>query len=253
VAGIRVTDALDSAAGRALLASLSLSDKTKPLGLPPGDMESLVLGVNAKKLPPRLTAVVRLKTALDESRIHAVLGSEQTVEQHGKTLRRGRLWPNGPEGVVWQADSHTLIAAQLPEDFDRVPTKPHAAVPLPDLMERLDPSALAWLVASPDANDAAVTLVTPFVPPAERDAWMKLQAIALSLRAEGSRLTLTAHILGRNATAGEAIAKSVVESLTKVGVRVERSSSADWQNVLATADSNQLGEVLHRPAAGHGP
>jgi hypothetical protein len=238
LAGVRVADALDSTASGALLGSLGLVDakKTRILDIAPGNVDHLVIGASLRALPPRVTAVV-----------HGSIGdapsSGRTTEQHGKTLHRVKLWPTGPEGAIWRADRHTLVAALLPEDFDHIVAKPQAA-PILDLMERLDPAALAWLVASPGANDAALAFVTPLLPSADRDAWLKLESVAISIQADGPRLTLKAQIRGRDPAAGEAIAKAVAESLTKAGVTAERKSDSGWQKLTATADAEKLASWL---------
>jgi hypothetical protein len=226
VAGVRVADALDSAAGRALLGPLGLTDanKTTILGVTPSRVDHLVIGANVRTLPPRVMAVVH-------GSIGDAPGPGRTTEHHGKTLHRIKLWATGPEGAVWRADRRTLIAAQLPEDFDRVPAGPHSAIPHSELLDRLDPAALAWLVAKVDANNTALALVTPYLPPADRDAWTKLDALSVSLRADGSKLTLTMHLHGQDA-AGEAIAKVVAESFAKAGLAPERTAAADWHSAI---------------------
>ena len=60
-------------------------------------------------------------------------------------------------GVVLHDEDGVALISKLPEDFDRIAAKPRAA-PLPDLMQRLDPEALVWLVASVEADNAAVGL-----------------------------------------------------------------------------------------------
>jgi hypothetical protein len=101
--------------------------------------------------------------------------------------------------VTWRPESHILVVSQLPEDFDYVPAKPQAginrfAAPLPDLLQnRLDPAAIAWLALSVEDKTTfglAVT-VLPLLP-ADREALMKLKALAASLRIDGPNLELTA-------------------------------------------------------------
>ena len=125
VAGIRIGEALQSTAGKALLARLSLADGKTVLGLAPNEIDDLLIGANFRTLPPRLVIVA-----------HGTVGSpklsDRTVERHGKTLDRLRLWTAGPEGVAWRPDAHTVVAALLPEDFDHVPAKPRTTAPLPE-------------------------------------------------------------------------------------------------------------------------
>jgi hypothetical protein len=235
VAGIRVADALDSPAGRALLGALGLADakKTPILGVAPSHVDYLMFGASLRTLPPRVTTVV-----------HGSIGDApvpgRTTDQHGKTLHRVKLWASGPEGAIWRADRHTLIAALLPEDFDKVPAKPQAAAPLPELMERLDPATQAWLAATVDANNPAFGFATPFLPQADRDAWTKLDALVVCLRADGPKLTLTVQVRGKNVSAGEAIAMAVAASLTTAGLTAERKSDGDWQKLTTTADADKL-------------
>jgi hypothetical protein len=234
VAGIRVGDALDSPAGRALLGPLGLADvkTTTILGVAPDRVDCFLFGASLRTLPPRVTAIVH-------GSIGDAPGAGRTSDHNGKPLHRVKLWATGPEGVIWRVDRRTLVAALLADDFDRVPAKPQAA-PLPDLMARLDPAALAWLVATVDANNPAFGLAMPYLPPAGGDAWTKLDALAVSLRADGPKLTLMVHLRGKDAAAGDAIAKAVAESLTKVGVTAERNSEGDWQKLTATAESDKL-------------
>jgi hypothetical protein len=251
VAGVRVAAALDSPAGRAALGSLGLSDggQRNVLGVAPTDVEVVLFGASLRALPPRVTAVVHGRRSLDDrTRPPAAV---RITEQHGKSLVRGKLWPNGPDGAVWRPDEQTLVATLLPDDMDRVSAKPRPAGPLPDLLARLDPAALAWLAASVDENNAVLGLVAGFIPlpPADREAWAKLQEIAVSVQADDTRLTLTLHVRGRDVAAGEAIAAAVAESLTKAGVTVERRAQSrerpeDWHQVTATADAEKIAAWL---------
>ena len=208
MAGIRVADALESPTGRTLLAAFGLAEskRTPILGVAPSHVDCLIAGANLRTLPPRVTAI-----------IHGSIGDSSNAghvtEQHGKTLQRVKLWASGPEGAIWRPDRHTLVAALLPDDFDRLPAKPQTAQ-LPDLMARLDPAALAWLVATVDANSPALAFATPFLPPADHDAWAKLQAVAASIRADGPDLALTVQVRGMNAKAGEDIATALAKSLS---------------------------------------
>jgi hypothetical protein len=247
VAGIRIADALDSPAGRTLLNALGLPDikNGSILGIPPRDVDHLLFGTGLRTLPPRVTAV-----------IHGSLGdaatSSRMTEQHGKTLHRLKLWPTGPEGAIWRPDRRTLVAALLPEDFDHVTAQPRTTIPLSELItDRLDPAALAWLVANVDANSPAFALAMPYLPPADRDVWTKLVALTVSVRADGDKLALTVQLRGRNAAAGEAITKVLADSLTKWGAiamrRPEsREQTGQWQQLTATADADQLTNWLQR-------
>ena len=107
-------------------------------------------------------------------------------------------------------------------------------------MERLDPAALAWLVASVDADNPAAGIIAGFLPPAARDTWTKLSALAVSVRADGTKLTLTMHIRGKDAAAGEAAGNAVMESLKKAALAPERTAKADWQTVNVTTDAEKI-------------
>ena len=209
MAGIRVADALESPTGRTLLAAFGLAEskRTPIFGVAPSHVDCLIAGANLRTLPPWVTAI-----------IHGSIGDSSnaghTTDQHGKTLQRVKLWATGPEGAIWRADRHTLVAALLPEDFDRLPAKPQAA-PLPDLMARLDPAAFAWLVANVDANNPAIGMAMPFLPPADHDAWAKLQAVAASIRADGTKVTLTAQFRCLDESASKELATAITESLEK--------------------------------------
>jgi hypothetical protein len=234
VAGIRVGDAMASPAGRTLIGSLNLSGEKTLLGVRPGDVNHLILGANVRKLPPRLYGIVH-------GQIEMANGAGRTTEHNGKSLVRERLSANGPEVLSWRPDRHLLVAAQLAEDFDPVPSKPRPA-PLPELIQRLDPAALAWLVASVDADNAAVGFAANFLPPAAREVVSNLSAIAVSISADGTKLTLTAHVRGRTADGGRAIAKSLADSLAKPAseVTVNPSESGDWYRIMASGDAEKL-------------
>ena len=256
IAGVRVAAALESAAGRAMLAAFGVSDvsSAKVLGLKLTAIDHFVIGANVRALPPRLIAAVYTRGRLQDLRSREAAG--RSIEHHGIALLRGKLWANGPEGMTWQADDHMLIAAQLPEDFDHVPAQPQPGVdrfhaPLPDLLtDRLDPAAIAWLVLAADDKTATIGLAASMLPlpPTDRDALSKLQAFAMSLRADGPKVTLTLHVRGRDAAAGDAIAKAVADSLTRAGVdtlrRTGSDEPADWQQVTATTDAKKLAAWL---------
>jgi hypothetical protein len=236
VAGVRLADAMESAAGRALLGPLSLGGATMLLGVTPGDVDHLIIGANARALPPRLTAVIH-------GRLRSAAGTGGTTDQHGKALLRGRLWANGPEGTIWRADPQTLIAAQLPEDFDKISAKPRPTGPLPELMERLDPAALVWLVASVDADNPAVGFAAGFLPPATRDALAKLAAVAVSIRIDGPKMTLTVHVRGQDADSGWLIAKALADILKQPAAEVTvHRQSGDWCRVTATGNADKLAD-----------
>jgi hypothetical protein len=251
VAGIRIADARESLAGRALLAQLRFdgANQIKIAGLSPAAIDHLIVGAAFRALPPRVTGVIHTR-----GRIHEKTRSEpsRTSDQHGKTLIHGKLWTNGPDGAAWQADQHTLIAALLPEDFDKLPARPQGgigrlAVPLSEVLaERLDPAAVAWLMVNVDANSPATAIATPFLPPVQRDTWAKLETLAVSIRADGSKLIVTVQLRAKDAAAGAAIAKALAESLQQPAaeIRVERTAFGDWNRMTATVEAEKLAELF---------
>jgi hypothetical protein len=248
LAGVRVSDALETPAGRTLLNSLGVMDagQNKLLGVKSADIDHLLIGAGLRALPPRVTAVVRTRGTVGDIR---PADAGHTVDQHGRSLVRGRLWGSGPDGAVWRSDRRTLVAALLPEDFDKVPVSPRAEVPLSDLMARLDPAALAWLVATVDANNGTMgAVLAGYLPAAERNSWAKLEKVAVSLKADGTHLTLTADIRCRDAAAADALAGTVAESLAKAGVKLGRADpreqSDPWRRVTSTADAERLAAWL---------
>ena len=53
-------------------------------------------------------------------------------------------------------------------------------------MDRLDARAFAWLAATGDANTAALLAGTRVLPQGDRESWTNLEALAVSLRANGA-------------------------------------------------------------------
>jgi hypothetical protein len=241
IAGIRVAAALKSPAGRLVLDQVGVVNGDKPhwLGIAPARVEHLLFGASLRALPPRVTTILHGRDPLP--------AAEPTTTQHGKQLRRGRLWANGPDGVTWRPKRHMLVATVLPEDMERVPSESRADVgrftaPLPELLkEKLDPTALAWLVAAVDGRSPAFGLVASQLPlpQAGRDAVGKLDAFAASARADGQQVSLALHLRGRDG-AGEAAAAAITESLTKAGVPVTQRADGDWRQVTATAEAEKL-------------
>jgi hypothetical protein len=141
-----------------------------------------------------------------------------------------------------------VIAALLPEDFDNLSATPEPGVgrftaPLPELLtDRLDPAAVLWLVAYAEPNNAALGLVAGLLPlpPAERDAWTRLEALAVSVRADGPRLVLTASLRGRDAATSEALAQALTKSLATADVAVKQTADGDWRRLTAAADAAKL-------------
>jgi hypothetical protein len=240
IAGIRVADALQSAAGKALLAHFNLADAKPILGIVPKDIDHLTVGAKLRTLPPRVTAIIHGTVG------SAKLSSHNMQKRNDKMLEHGWLRPDGLRVETWRADGKTMVVALLPEDFDHVPETPRSAVPLSDFMERLDPAALAWLVASSDTNDAAIASLTPLLPITDREPWIKLQSLVVSLGVDGPRLTLTAQIRGRDPEVGEAIAKAVAESLRKGGVAASVAVAAEWNTVTCSAEAQQVADWFRK-------
>src|SRR5262249_36589501 len=161
--------------------------------------DHLLFAASLKALPPRVTTVIETRRPLNTGRVFGAIQGARSVERNGKSLTQGKLWPNGLEGVVWLPGPRTAAVALLPEDFDKRPGEPRPevgrfAAPLPELLDRrVDPSALLWLAAFAEPNNAALALVTSLIPlpPAEREAWTRLEALAVSVRADGARLVLS--------------------------------------------------------------
>ncbi|HEY1378907.1 MAG TPA: hypothetical protein VGF55_19050 [Gemmataceae bacterium] len=246
VAGVRMAAALASPAGRTLLAELGLAEagKGKILGLTPQDVDRLVIGASHRTLPPRVTGVIRTLSPMDDVWTRQAVRANRTTDHHGKTLLRGRLWANGPEGAIWRADPHTLVAALLPEDFDRIPATPRATAPLPDLLRRVDPAAVAWVVASGEPINLALRLAG-VPPPAAGAAGKEPDALVMSLRADGAKVTLAGQVRCPVGTDEEGLAR-VMESMRKAGLTVERSATGDWQTLTVTADADKLAAWLQR-------
>jgi len=252
VAGVRLAAALESEAGRTLLAPLGFapeaSGRDRVLGLTPGEVDHLLFAASLKTLPPRVTAVVETRQPLNVARALGAIQGARSAERNGKSLTQGKLWSGGPEGAIWLPSPRTAVIALLPEDFDKLPGGPQPevgrfAAPLPELLERrVDPSAVLWLAAFAEPNNAALALVTSLIPlpPAEREAWTRLEALAVSIRADGAKLVLSAALRGRDTATTDALADAVARSLTAAGVTAERSADGDWRRLTATADAAKL-------------
>jgi hypothetical protein len=244
LAGLHVARALESAAGRTLLGELFVTDpgKARILGQTPADIDRIMIGANHRTFPPQVIGVIRTGPAMDSEWTRQAMAANRTMDQHGKTLLRGRLWATGPDGAIWFADRHTLVAAVLPEDFDRIPATPQASSPLRDLLGRVDPAALAWIVASGEAINAALRYAG--VPP-PADPGNEPDALVMSLRADGMILTLQGQFHCRNATDEQGLAR-LMESMRNAGLTVERTASGEWQTLTVTADAEKLAKWLAR-------
>jgi hypothetical protein len=255
IAGIRLAAAIDSDAGQALLVSLGFPPdihERRVLGVTPGDVDQLLFAANLKALPPRMTAVVRARRSIDAGRVRDALPGRRAIEHNGRSLSQGKLWAGGPEGVLWVPENTTLIATLLPEDVDKVPTQPQTTVdrltsPLPALLrKRIDPDALVWLVGYAEPHNAALGLLSGLLPlpPTERDAWGRIESLAISVRANGTKLVLTAALRGQDSATSEALAGAVTRSLTTAGIAVEQTTDTDRRNLTATADAAVLAKWI---------
>jgi hypothetical protein len=265
VAGVRLAAALDSEAGRALLGPLGLAPgaagQGRMFGLTSGEVDHLVLSASLRALPPRITAVVRTQQALNADWVSSSIPGGRSVERNGKTLTQGKLWAGGPEGVVGPVDDRSLIVTLLPRDFDKLPAAVRPGVsrfadPLPDLLvRRVDPAALVWLAAYAEANNDALGFVTGLLPlpPAERDAWARIEALAVSVRADGPKLVLTAALRGRDVATSDALAAAIVKSLATAGLTAERTADGHWRTLTATADAAALANWLTGLRGRQGP
>jgi hypothetical protein len=263
VAGVRLAAALESDAGRALLAQLNLTPdagRSQMLGLTPSDVEHLLLAASLHALPPRLTAVVRTRRTLDAEQVRAALQAGRPTDHNGKPLSHGKLWPGGPEGTVWFPDRHTLVAALLPDAFDKIPATPQPDLsrfpaPLPELLrQHVEPEALVWLVAETEPNNPTLAFLTGLLslPPAERNAWDKLESLAIGVRAEGSKLALSLWLRGRDEPATAALADALERSLGAAGVVAERAKAGDGMRLTATADAAKLAGWVGQMRGGTG-
>jgi hypothetical protein len=256
LAGVRLAAALESTAGRALLVPLGLAPdaagRPATFGLVPTDVEHLVFGASLRAFPPRMTTVIRTRRPVSVDRVRTALQAGRPTDHNGKELLRGKLWAGGPDGAVWlpgrPGDDRTLIAALLPDDFDKLPPAPRPdagrfAAPLPELLtRRLDPSALIWLAAATGADNPTLAVLAGLLtlPPADRDAWGQLDSLALSVRADGGKFALMIWLRGHDAAVTGALADAVAKSLTAAGVAVERAADGDGVRLTATANGAKL-------------
>jgi hypothetical protein len=76
-----------------------------------------------------------------------------------------------------------------------------------------------------------------------------LEAVAVSVAANGNTLSLTAHIRSKDTAAAEALTKAMAESMTKAGLSVERRAVSpdrpeDWRQFAATGHSQRFADWL---------
>src|SRR5207302_4949720 len=113
------------------------------------------------------------------------------------------------------------------------------------LRDRLAPEALAWAVVHLEADDATQNLLLDFLPlPAEeRDAWGKLQDLAVGVRADGATAVVEVQLRGRDAAATDQLGDTIERSLGATGVVLsERAKSGDWLRLAAKLDAEALGK-----------
>lgn len=248
IAGIRIADALESTAGRAFLSAFGISTEAaqqiRVLGLSPREIDHFVIGANLRALPPRVMTVAHNYRRIDLVQVRQGIGATKDIEHGGKPLIAGRLWPNGLEGLVWNPDQHFLVAAILPDEFDKARSDPStsqasiAGIPA----DRFDAQALAWLAISVEDKNPTIELLTRFLPlpPAEQKTWQQLESLALSVREDGDKLLMTIQIRGKDARSADSMAHSLANSLAKAGIVPERSSDDGWQKLVATMSTDQI-------------
>jgi hypothetical protein len=255
IGGIRLAAALESDASRTLLVPLGFSPDVRGsrlLGIAPSETDHVIFAASLKALPPRVTAVVHTRQPLDPGRVRDALPGLRTIDHNGRTISQGKLWAGGPEGVVWMPESATLVATQLLDDIDKVPAQPRTATArLPGLMptllkQRIDPAAIIWLAAHAEPKNAALGLMSGLLPlpPAERDVWGRVESLAVSIRADDTKLVFTAALCGQDSATSEALAGAVTKSLTANGVSVETAADGNWHTLTASADGHVLAKWL---------
>ena len=133
-----------------------------------------------------MTAVVHSPTAADRRQVTSKISGEAL--SHGRwrltktpLLRNVDFW-------FAEADEFTTVGAQLPSDFDAIPSSPRSGTErfthLDALfVQRLNPAAAAWLVSELDAETNIVANLNKLFPTMPEDVkpWQHLRGVALSL------------------------------------------------------------------------
>jgi hypothetical protein len=242
--GLDLADLRRTSAGSALLRRLETSEVMRGV-----DIDRCVAGTDLAGLPPRVIVAAVSEKAIDRG----WLEGKGSVRRGGRTLERITVPGGRFDAHVTYPDDRTLIAAQLPADFDAVPATPRRGVERFThlgalLTHRLDPKADAWLVMQLEPDNAALPALVDLVrlPPAERNVWRNIRGVVLTCRATERELLFTLDEQGRDAESTAAIADSLERSLGSVGVVIERTTHGDWQRLRATLDARAVEQWLVR-------
>ncbi len=176
VVAVHVAEALQTPAGKDLLARLRLGDGSLETwtGLKLADLDHAALGLTLdEQILPRMTLVVRTLRPYDAERVRGALKAGRGSERGGKTLYRFAPEQFGLDAYLWCAGASTLVVARKPEDFDRIPATPVRGVDhLPEalrsvLTTRLGPSAQVWAAGHVDGWEkvGAQLLLAPLFGP----------------------------------------------------------------------------------------
>jgi hypothetical protein len=245
--GIDVSQLRQSEVGQALLRQLNLSDE---ILLGP-QVDRILVGLNTKELLPRFTIVARSTAPGDFSKSDVFKRLAYKL-RNGRTLQQISLVRFGNLNAwITEPDDRTLVAAQLPGDFDVIPEQPRSGnerfAHLHKLLtQRRDDKAAIWLVGQLDPESTVIAELLKLLP-AGADSlkpWQELGGAALNVRTDGNELRLSLDVRGRDVASTAAIADWIERSLGSAGVVAERKADGDWQQMIARLNADAISKWL---------
>ncbi len=234
----------ESESGRELLRRVELLPESM---LTPA-VSHIVVGGSFREFPPRLTMVLRSPSAADSAQLRTALTTGGTQNRGDRRLTKARLLRRAPlESWLAEAGPTTLVGAQLPSDFDVVPSMSQPGTQRFArldrlLIERLPRNAAMWFVAEVEPSNKVLPFLVKMLPwpPAEVAIWEQIRGLVLAIRPAGADFDVTLDVKGGDASATAALASAVERSVGAAGILVQRRDDGDWQRLSARIDGPTL-------------